>query len=271
MNLLFCIDRNVLGPFLSCLKSIVLHGGYDHYDVYVLHSFVDKNTEDALRDDFGAEVSFHFIQVDRRWFADFPESDRYPLEIYYRLAAPHLLPDDVDRILYLDVDIVVLNSLRELYEADFEDNYYIGCTHTRELLTQMNRIRLRSDSQAKYLNTGVLLMNLPALRKCLSMKDIGDYVRKHTNALILPDQDILMALYGDKVKLADTLRFNLSDRILRMYNREHRHKLDLEWVRRNVSIIHYCGREKPWKDDYAGELGVFYRELLEHKHQLSGL
>lgn len=42
MNLLYCVDYHVLGIFLCSLRSIVLHGGYEHYDVYVLHSCFDE-------------------------------------------------------------------------------------------------------------------------------------------------------------------------------------------------------------------------------------
>ena len=36
--------------------------------------------------------------------------------------------------------------------------------------------------------------------------------------------------------------------------------LDLQWVREHSAIIHYCGRNKPWKNGYAGRLDVFYKE-----------
>ena len=63
--------------------------------------------------------------------------------------------------------------------------------------------------------------------------------------------------------LADTLLYNLSDRILAIHNAEHPlHPLDLNWVLQNAVIIHYCGRNKPWKKDYTGKLGIFYQELL---------
>ena len=90
---------------------------------------------------------------------------------------------------------------------------------------------------------------------------ICDYANKRKNSLILPDQDILTALYGDKVKVVDTLRYNLSDRILVVYNADLSHKkIDVSWVRENGVIIHYCGKNKPWKDNYVGTLGVFYQE-----------
>lgn len=263
MNLLFCINRKFLSIFLCCLKSIVLHGGYDHYDVYVVQNFFDQEMMDAVSRDFRDSMTFHFIRVPDALFEGFPETDRYPREIYYRLAATLYLPEDLDLILYLDADIVVINSLKELYETDFEGNYYAGCTHIRELLTQINRARLKTGKDAAYINTGVLLMNLPALRENLKFSDICDFVRQQRRALLLPDQDILSALYGDKVKLLDTMRFNLSEKILSWYNTAHRSKpIDLPWIRENCSIIHYCGKRKPWNEDYPGILDTFYREIM---------
>jgi len=249
---------------LSCLKSISLHGGYPHYDVYVIQSQLNGINESAIRKDFGDKMTFHFLEIPSDLFSGFPTTQRYPQEIYYRLAAPLLLPTNLDRILYLDVDIVVINPLNELYETDFGENYFAGCTHTRRFLTKVNQIRLKASKDAAYINSGVLLYNLPVLRKTVDIRIMQDYVRSNEKNLILPDQDILSALYGDKVKLMDTLRFNLSDRIVNIYNKEHWfHKIDVEWVRKNTSIIHYCGSNKPWKKDYWGNLGVFYQELFE--------
>ena len=262
MNLLYCVDYHVLGIFLCSLRSIVLHGGCDHYDVYVLHSSFDDTIESACNQDFKGIMTFHFIRVPDTLFEGFPETDRYPKEIYYRLAAPLLLPENLSRILYLDTDTIVINPLQELYDTDFEGNLFAGCSHTRKMLTKINQLRLKSDKAEAYVNTGVLLMNLPLLRKTVRMQDICQYVKDHETALTLPDQDILAALYGDRVKLLDTLRFNLSDRVMRIHNASHpHHKIDLSWFKQNTVIIHYCGRNKPWKNDYSGELGIFYKEL----------
>jgi lipopolysaccharide biosynthesis glycosyltransferase len=60
------------------------------------------------------------------------------------------------------------------------------------------------------------------------------------------------------------MRYNLSDRAYGLYNASlQNEKIDLDWVRQNTSIIHYCGKNKPWKPGYVGPLGVFYRELNE--------
>ena len=263
-NLLFCVNQKMLGLMSACLKSLLRSGGYGYYDVFVLHSDLEESIQRAMERDFQERVTFHFLQVPEELFADFPETARYPRQIYYRLAAPLLLPRELDRILYLDVDVVVINSLRPFYEVDFESSYFVGCTHTREFLTKLNQARLQSDKAVAYINTGVLLMNLNALRDVIRLEEISAYVREHEKALILPDQDILTALYGDKIKLADSLRYNFSDRVLNFYNGSHpKEKRDVNWVRRNTAIIHYCGRNKPWNEGYTGTLGVFYRELMD--------
>jgi lipopolysaccharide biosynthesis glycosyltransferase len=261
MNLLFAIDRDFTGLFFNCMRSILKNGGAEHYTAYILHSDLEQGQMDDIAWELNEGVSCKFIAVPSSLFADFPESKRYPKQIYYRLAAPLLLPDQLDRILYLDVDTIVINPLTSLYEMEFDGAYYIACTHTKEFLSKLNQTRLGAPKGAPYVNTGVLLMNLPVLREKINLKEIQSYT-KEKRTLVLPDQDILTALYGDKIKLADTFQYNLSDRIFNLYNVDPKNKkVDVEWVRNNSSIIHYCGRNKPWKTGYSGSLGIFYHEL----------
>ena len=93
----------------------------------------------------------------------------------------------------------------------------------------------------------------------IRLEEIRAFAQAKKHAFILPDQDILAALYGSHVKVADTLRYNLSDRILELHNADPKNgKITLDWVKNNTVIIHYCGKNKPWKDSYIGQLGQFY-------------
>ena len=261
MNLLFAINRNFQPLLLSCLHSIALRGGEDSYDAYILHS--DLLPEDKASISSAADrcITCHFVPVPTELFEGFPESKRYPAQIYYRLAAPHVLPETLERILYLDVDTVVINPLKPLYEEDFEENLFAACTHTRAFLEKFNQLRLNIDKDVPYINTGIMMLNLPLLRTQLDLAAIREYGLEHQRQLVLPDQDILTALYGDRVKIVDTLRYNLSDRTLSFYNADPlKENLDLEWVRKNAVVIHYFGKNKPWKPHYKGILDVFYHE-----------
>lgn len=264
MNLLFCINPKFRPLLCQCLRSIVKNGGEERYDAYILHSDLTDADMDAVRA-VSDWVSCRFLSVDAGNFDGFPESSRYPRQIYYRLAAPLLLPEELDRILYLDVDTLVINPLKELYTMDFQGNYYIACTHIREALTKLNDRRLNVPDGSPYVNTGVMVLNLPALRENLTMDEIRRTALQKIDSFWLPDQDLLTVLHGDKILLADTQKYNLSDRILNIYNanpKNPRHNLD--WVRENTVVIHYCGKNRPWKPHYIGQLGVFYEEIVKN-------
>lgn len=261
MNLLFAINRNFTRLLCVCLHSIVKNGGASHYTAYILHSDLGPEDMATIRRAAGENVDCRFLTVEEGYFDGFPESRRYPRQIYYRLAAPLLLPETLERVLYLDVDTVVIHSLEELYQTDFQGNYYVACSHVRKFLTRCNHLRLGTARDVPYINTGVLLLNLPLLRENLTLSQLRQVALEKMDAFLLPDQDLLTVLHGGHIRLVDSLRYNLSDRILRVYNASPRHRSrDLDWVRQNTAIIHYCGKNKPWQPHYRGILGEFYWE-----------
>ena len=117
MNLLMTLDRNYV-PQLNVMLFSALHSdSAAHFDVYLLH---DEGLSEAdmvgTRVLLGQRGELHLIRVNEDGLADAPTSDRYPKAIYYRIFAAKYLPDTLERVLYLDPDIVVRQSLRELYE-----------------------------------------------------------------------------------------------------------------------------------------------------------
>ncbi len=262
MNLLFSINRKFVPLWRQCMATILRHGGAERYDVYVLHSDLTAADEAALRAALRPQDSCSCIAVPEGLFEGFPETARYPLQIYYRLAAPLVLPASLDRILYLDVDTVILNSLLPVYQTGFEGAAFMACSHTTKLLDEVNRVRLGMEERVPYLNSGVLMLNLKLLRCTLRMEDIRAYAEKYKKRLILPDQDILTALFGDNVRILDSRIYNMTDRLFIRCSAVPSERLSLEWVRQNTVVVHYLGKTKPWQKNYIGPLGVFYREEL---------
>lgn len=64
------------------------------------------------------------------------------------------------------------------------------------------------------MNSGVLLMNLAVLREKQQEEEIFSYIRTHEKALWLPDQDIISALYGDRILKIDPYVYNMTDKLL---------------------------------------------------------
>jgi lipopolysaccharide biosynthesis glycosyltransferase len=103
-------------------------------------------------------------------------------------------------------------------------------------------------------------MNIKKLREEQNINDVYKFINKYKNVLTLPDQDVINALYGEKIILIDRYIYNLSDRSIKQFNilKSNENKINLEWVEKNTKIIHYLGRNKPWKKNYHGILKCYY-------------
>ena len=64
--------------------------------------------------------------------------------------------------------------------------------------------------------------------------------------------------------MKDYMKYNLSDRMLFLNNYEvlnGKEKVDLDWIKKNTVVVHYCGKNKPWNDNYKGILDCFYNKI----------
>jgi len=159
--------------------------------------------------------------------------------------------------------------LRELYELPMEGYFFAAASHTGPVLRKLNEVRLDMEEESPYINSGVMLMNLALLRKEQRFEDVFEFIEKKKSFLILPDQDIISSLYGSRIYALDTFRYNMTE-VLYQQHALFERELDLDWVRENSVIIHYCGRNKPWKDSYIGKLDVFYRETEAYMNAQTG-
>ena len=270
-HILVTLDRNYLKVLSVMLYSLSQSDPEGVYTVYVVNNTLTEEDFASLSA-LLPRTELVNVQVPEDLLQNAPVSDRYPTEMYYRLFAARYLPQQLERILYLDPDLVVLHSLRSLYQIDFDGKLFAAASHIESrTFRELNRRRLHLSEHAKYLNSGVMMMNLALLRK-ESPQTIIDYIQSHKATLLLPDQDVLNALYADRTVPLDPLVYNLGEKYLRLKNLHlpPAEKLALDWVRSNTAIVHYYGRNKPWKEHYRGSLGIFYHEWEQQLQQLTG-
>lgn len=264
INLLVTLDQHYLRHLTVMLSSLLRSNPGEDFDIYVAHSHLRDEHFDLLRRFLdGDRLRLVSVRVAPEQILSAPVSRRYPLEMYYRIFAAQYLPKELDRILYLDPDLVVLRPVRPLYETAFGDNLLIASSHVGWSLQKFNELRLDLEEDAAYLNSGVMVMNLERLRAEQNVSEVLGYIEKYKRRLMLPDQDVLSGLYGDRALTVPSLIYNLSDRYLSLYNLRPKNlaaPLDLDWVRNNTVIVHYYGRNKPWNENYHGILDVFYHE-----------
>lgn len=261
MNILVTLDKNYLGHAQVMLFSLFASHPRAELDVYLI-------SDDIGADDLGplqrqcarAGARLHPIRVGEDWFADAPTIRYYSRAMYYRLLAWQVLPQSLDRILYLDPDILVLGPLGELYGMEMGEHLFAAAVHKGiiGLSGPVNKIRLAAYEADGYFNSGVLLMNLAQIRREMNPEDIFRFVRENKAVLLLPDQDILNGLYGERILPIDETRYNYDARRYQEYLLASQGEKDLDWVMKNTALLHFCGKKKPWNAHF-GRFAALYK------------
>lgn len=256
-NILVTLDKNYILPLQVMIISILKSNPESKISLYVAHSsLTDEDFNRICLADCNGNLEIFPITVDPNLLCDAPILKRLSKESYYRLIAPEYLPENVDRILYLDPDISVINSLSELYNIDLKGNYIAAAGHFDGFLNWYNKKRLGVKHLKDYVNSGVLLMDVSALRKLKNSQEIFRFVEKNSSKLWLGDQDTVNAFYDGKILVLDTDRYNLDEKTFKKHSK--RKGINIHWVRKNTVIVHYDGKNKPWNEPYEGTLGEYF-------------
>lgn len=174
------------------------------------------------------------------------------IETYYRLFAPFILPKELDKILYLDVDLICSGSLSELYNEEIGDSYFIGCEDKCISSEDLKRLDLPDDY--KYINAGVVLINMKKIRENYTAQKLVDMIMNQSKDLKYLDQDFINKNFCNNIKVV-TNKFNWLVKTCKYKDMPY-----------NPVIIHYAGSNKPWHDDisrYEPEFIEPYYEILE--------
>jgi len=259
MNILVTLNSNYIKPLKVMLKSLFINNPGEFFRIYLMHSSLSKDEVKELKEYTEAHGSeLKVVDIDEALFDDAPVLLHYTKEMYYRLLAFRFLPRDIDRILYLDPDVLVINPINELYATDLDNYLFAAAYHDLLSVREINRLRLNPYEIKAYYNSGVLLMNLELQRKLINEKEIFSFVEKNRARLIMPDQDVLNALYSKYIKTLDEKLYNYDARYYRYYKLRNK-QWDMDHVIRNTVIIHFCGKKKPWKKDYSGRFHALYK------------
>lgn len=171
---------------------------------------------------------------------------------YYRLLAPSVLPNQVDRYIYLDSDIIVRGDLGTLWGYDLQQNTIAAVQDyiktVREAISNYQVLNI--DGTRKYYNSGMLLVD--------RTRWLGNNVSNRILACTMKNRAHLdsMGLYHQYDQYG--LNVILHDQCLELDNTWNYGSMD---PYKNARIVHYIGNGKPWDqgciDRYRSEFYVY--------------
>ena len=118
---------------------------------------------------------------------------------FYRLLIPELLPEQVEKVIYLDCDLVVKGNLEQLWQTDLGENYILAVQDTWILYVssptaRLNYKELGINPDSKYFNSGVLVINLRKWRTGEFSRKTIQYLRQNLEYIGWYNQGLLNAL-----------------------------------------------------------------------------
>ena len=139
---------------------------------------------------------------------------RFPPIVFYRLFIPYLVDKTVDRILYLDTDILVNKELTGLYDFDLKGSC-IACAKDTAYYSEKERLGLTS-----YMNSGVILFDCHSITQKWQIKDYLHIFLKNISEVVLvyPDQDLLNIIYDGEIRELPK-KFNYQDIVSKGFER----------------------------------------------------
>lgn len=246
MNICVAANSKYVRYLYVMLTSLFMNNEGEEFMLYILQCDFTAEDKDLIRKLCGEhKQKAQFIQINSKEFECLPTTYRYSLETYFRFKIIEQIPETEDRILYLDVDLIVRGSVRELYSIDMGTNYFAACTCMMQpqLVEQKQHIFNRYDD-LRYFNAGVMLWNLKELRGKVCFKDFiqGGYDLNFNLPSV--DQEILNYLFYDKTLYLNPYKYNyLVFRDLRKMSDEKEQKMAMDST---PIIYHYCWFN-PWQ------------------------
>ncbi len=257
VNTLICTNALFLQHAAVCLASLLANNPDLFFHIVVVRQASEELDEEKLRRSLARfpnqSLNFRTFTFPANLLLPLNPDAHYTIDTYTRLWVSDFFPVEAERVLYLDVDMVVVSSIGPLWNVDL-DGALLGTVDIPGSDRGVTRLGMRAEDG--YFNAGVLVIDLRQWRETRAGNTVLDYVRANPER-VLYDQDALNACFHDHRMRLD-YRWNVISPFYREPLALPLGREEIEAVRREARIIHFNGALKPWsyfcdhprKDEY---------------------
>lgn len=190
-------DENYAMPLAVTIRSLMENlDSQRRVILYIidggLKAFQKRRVMQSLDSD---KIEVIWKKASNKLLKNLPISEKYPVSAYYRLLLPKIIPEHVQKIIYLDSDLVIQSDLGRLWDLEIK-NYaalavqdichrYVAMTH------HISAEKFGIPENSKYFNTGVLVINLEKWRTDHIAERAIEVTRNNSESILFADQDAL--------------------------------------------------------------------------------
>ncbi|WP_282005387.1 glycosyltransferase family 8 protein [Propioniciclava sinopodophylli] len=259
-------DENFVLPTATTLRSLTHHGVGGALQIWVLCTGVSLESKTAIQDSVTGPLQISWIDMDNVDLGDTSQST-LGKGTYLRLALGEVLPADVSSVLYMDVDMLVTDSLAPLWELPDggEVAWAVRSVHYPSLCTygaMDHWPELGLDPRAPYFNAGLMMIDMRRWREQhIGRKALDHLASPLANGALADQEGLNVALAGRWGELDP--KWNQQSPLLE-HNRGAQLMYDddtLVAAREKPAVIHYLSRPKPWHADCTHPLREDWRRV----------
>jgi lipopolysaccharide biosynthesis glycosyltransferase len=222
--------------YLAVTIASVCYNTKSFVDFYILDNGIsdfNKKQLEILRRNF-SDFTLEYLPVNENSLLEnieYKNKSKYITKATYsRFLIPEFKPE-LSKIVYLDVDIILLDDIEKLWQKEL-DGYALGACPGSSILA---KIAIGSARSHQYFNAGVLLLDIQQWRENHIMEKLFNIEKKYRQRLLLADQDVLNIFFEDNYKQL-SMQYNSMTTVM----------TDEDDLYKNIIIRHFNGEQKPW-------------------------
>ena len=245
MDICLCTDNNYV-PYMGASIASIIKNQDDDSEIYfhiIDFDITNENKEKILSlkniKNFNIEYYTPDIKTFELAFNKISSKQHFSPAMFGRLNIPSLLPN-IDKILYIDCDIIIVGNLKELFNMDISNYHAMVLDHPNNSDEDLKRLHsmIGLNENDIYFCSGFMLINNKLWIEN-SIEEEFFKCLKNKNIFYFGDQDILQLTLQNKLKI-------LSEKYA-FFSYKDYHSKDKLPERKDLIGIHYLTGYKPWK------------------------
>lgn len=197
INVVYALDDNYVKLLGVSLCSLLSNNQGNKICVFILDCGIDtenKNALDRLARGYGITLLWFDIQP-YLLSSDWKSTNIYPKTVCGRLYVD-LLPETIERILYLDCDTIINDDIKKLWSLDIGNAIVFGRKESLDFSMARSK-SLNFRFSGNYINSGVLVIDINRYKRENCREKVMEVLNDPNQKLYFYDQDAInIALYG---------------------------------------------------------------------------
>lgn len=272
MNILYSTDENYAKICMASIWSLLDSNKFvEKMKIYIIDNQITENTKKEMKDLIENKYKRELVLISCEEICkDLEKNNDYPISSYARLFIQDFIKEE--KIIYIDCDTLVKGNIESLWNCKLKE-YWIG--GIQDPLPYYLKKAVEMEGQERYINAGVLLINLNKWREIDFKSKVIKFIKEHNKNVVHHDQGIINGICKGKILYLDP-KYNLMPEMIMMNEKQLKklYKMEkfykekqLKKAREKPVIVHFISKfyNRPWFKEcthpYKDEFLNYYKKV----------